>query len=331
MIKRREFITLLGGAAAAILWPLAARAQQGGRMRRIYVLVTSLTADDPEWQARGTAFVQGLQERGWTDGRNVRIEYRWGLGDIDRLRKYAAELVALAPDVLVAGGTFAAEALRSATQTLPIVFANAGDPVGNGLVASLARPGGNATGFMNYEFGVTAKSLELLKQIAPQVTRVAVVRDPSAGVGGLGAIQAVAPSLGVELTPIRLREISEINQAMTSFARGPNDGMIVLGGGATRILRDAIITLAAAHRLPAVYPVRRFVAEGGLISFGPDPSEPYRLAASYVDRILKGELPRDLPVQQPTKFQTVLNMKAARALGLQVPDIVRLRADELIE
>jgi putative ABC transport system substrate-binding protein len=300
-------------------------------MRRIAVLVSVLPADDPEWQARGTAFVQGLQERGWTDGRNVRIEYRWGLGDGERVRRYAAELVALAPDVLVAAGGLAAEALRAATQTLPIVFANVGDPVGNGLVASLARPGGNITGFMIYEFGFSAKYLELLKQVAPRVTRVAIIRTLGISIGGLGAMQAVAPSLGLELTPFLIRDVSDVNPAITSFARGPNDGLIVLGDAARRNQRDSIIALAAAHRLPAVYSLRRLVAEGGLISYGPDRSEPYRLAAGYVDRILKGEKPADLPVQQPTRFETVINLKTARALGFDIPASVFARADEVIE
>jgi putative tryptophan/tyrosine transport system substrate-binding protein len=275
--SRRKFMTVLAGAGAA--WPFAATAQQGVRMRRIAVLASVLPADDPEWQARGTAFVQALQERGWTDGRNVRIEYRWGLGDGERVRKYAADLVAVAPDVLVAAGGLAAEALRAATQTLPIVFANVGDPVGNGLVASLARPGGNITGFMIYEFGFSAKYLELLKQVAPRVTRVAIIRTLGISIGGLGAMQAVAPSLGVELTPFLIRDVSDVNPAITSFARGPNDGLIVLGDAARRSQRDPIIALAAAHRRPAVYSVRRFVAEGGLISYGPDRSEPYRLSS----------------------------------------------------
>ena len=327
--SRRKFITLLAGAAAA--WPFAASAQQSVRIRRIAVLASILSADDAEWQARGTAFVQALQERGWTDGRNLRIEYRWGLGDVERVRKYASELVALTPDVLLAAGGLAAEALRAATQTLPIVFANVGDPVSNGLVASLARPGGNVTGFMIYEFAFSAKYLELLKQVAPRVTRAAIIRTLGINVGGLGAMQAVAPSLGVELTPFLIRDVSDINPAITSFARGPNDGMIVLGDGARRSLREPIIALAAAHRLPAVYSIRRFVAEGGLISYGPDRSEPYRLAAGYVDRILKGEKPADLPVQQPTRFETVINLKTARALGFDIPANVFARADEVIE
>jgi len=328
---RRKFMGgLLVGAAATR--PVAASAQQGVRMRRIGVLASILPADDPEWQLRGTALVQGLQERGWTNGRNVRIEYRWGLGDLDRLRKYAAELVALAPDVIVAGGGSATEVLRAATRTVPIVFANVVDPVGNGLVASLARPGGNITGFMSYEFGFNAKYLELLKQVAPRVTRVAIVRTFANAVGGFGAIQALAPSLGVELTPILIREASDdISPAITSFVRGPSDGLIVAGDGVPQNQRHPIIALAAAHRLPAVYSSRVYVADGGLISYSPDRSEPYRLAAGYVDRILKGDNPADLPVQQPTKFETVINLKTARALGFEIPASVFARADEVIE
>jgi putative ABC transport system substrate-binding protein len=327
-MNRRTFITLLGGGGA---WPIAARAQQRERMRRIGVLVSGLAADDPEWQARGTAFVQGLQELGWTDGRNVRVEYRFGLGDPDRLRKFAAELVALAPDVVLAGGGVAVPALQRATRTLPIVFANVGDPVGLGLVSSLARPGGNTTGFMTVELGVSGKWLELLKQIAPRVTRVAVVRSfGPTGVGALSAIQAVAPSLGVELTPVGVRDADEIEHGITAFARGPNDGVIVTGQ-LQRNLRDAITTLAARHRLPAIYPYRAFVTEGGLISYGPDQADPYRKAAGYVDRILKGEKPADLPVQAPTRLETVLNLKTAKSLGLDIPATVLARADEVIE
>ena len=331
-IQRREFITLFGGAAAA--WPVAAGAQQAAaRMRRIGVLVGQLPSDDAEWQARGTAFVQGLQELRWTDGRNVRIEYRWGLGDADRLRKYAAELVALAPDVILAAGPPALAALQQATRTLPIVFANVTDPVGSGYVASLARPGGNVTGFMNVEFGQSGKLMELLKQIAPRVTRVAVLRDTSAptSIGQLGAIQAVAPSFGVELTPIGYRDADEIERGIAAFVRGPSDGVIVTQGAPQQIQRDTIIALAARHRLPAVYPSRAFVTEGGLLSYSPYQADLYRKAASYVDRILKGEKPADLPVQAPVKYETVLNMKTAKALGIDVPAQVLVRADEVIE
>jgi putative ABC transport system substrate-binding protein len=329
-MRRRDFITLLGGAAA---WPVAALAQQRERLRRIGFLFSSLAGDDPEGQTRITAFVQGLQERGWTDGRNVRIEYRWGSNDAERVRKYAAELVALAPDVVLAGGPQAVEALQRETRTLPIVFAAAGDPVGAGYVASLARPGGNSTGFMSIEFGLSTKWLELLKQIAPGVTRVAVVRTPTiSGTSEFAAIQAVAPSFGVELTPINGRgDADEIERAVVAFARGPNDGLIVTGGGIQQIQRDTLIALAARHRLPAVYSFRRFVTEGGLLSYGLDQAEPYRLAAGYVDRVLKGEKPADLPVQAPTKFELVINMKTAKELGLTVPPSLLARADEVIE
>ena len=304
-MKRRDFIAGLGGAAA---WPLAARAQQREPARRVGLLLSGLPPDDPEVQARIAAFVQRLQEHGWADGRNVQIERRFGLGDADRLRRYAAELVALAPDVIVAGGNPAVVALQQATQTVPIVFANAADPVGMGYVASLARPGGNTTGFMNVEFALAAKLLELLKQIAPRVTRVAIVRNSlipgGGGVGEFAAIASVAPSLGVELTPIDAVEPHEIERAVTAFMHGPNDGMIVTAQrGPTQ--RNTVIALAARLRLPAVYGFRRFVTDGGLISYGPDQAEPYRLAADYVDRILKGEKPADLPVQAPTKYEMV--------------------------
>ena len=329
-MKRRQFITLLGGAAA---WPLAARAQQGQRMRRIGVLVSTLPAGDPEWQARSNAFVQGLQERGWSDGRNVRVEYRWGLGDPDRLRKYVAELVALAPDVILAAGANAVASLQQTNRSVPIVFANVVDPVGAGYVATLARPGGNATGFASIEFGLSAKLLELLKQVAPRVARVAIVRNPAnpVEVAQFAAIQAVAPSLGMELTPITERDPVDIERDITTFARGRNGGLIVPGGGAQQIQRDTIIAAAANHQLPAVYPFRGYVAEGGLISYGIDQTEPYRLAAGYVDRILKGEKPADLPVQQSTKYELVVNLKTAKTLGIDIPTSVLARADEVIE
>jgi putative ABC transport system substrate-binding protein len=328
-MRRRDFIAGLGTAAA---WPLSARAQQPARMRRVGVMLSALAADDPEALARVTAFVQGLQELGWTDGRNVRIDYRWGLGDADRQRRYAAELVALAPDVVVAGGNPALAAFQQATNTVPIVFANVTDPVGAGYVASLARPGGNATGFMAVEFGLSAKWIELLKQIAPQVTRVAVVRNPGLDVdlSQFAAIQAVAPALRVEVTPVGRRDADEIERGITAFAREPNGGLIVTGQLA-QVQRDQIIALAARNRLPAVYPFRGFVTAGGLISFGIDQAEPYRLAAGYVDRILKGEKAAELPVQAPTRFETVINLKTAKALGLDVPTAVLVRADEVIE
>ena len=328
MSSRRAFITLIGGAAA---WPLAARAQQRGRMRRIGVLM-NLASDDAEGQARLAAFHQGLQQLGWTVGGNVQIDYRFGEGDAERYRRSASELVALAPDVLVTTGAPAVEALQRTTRTVPIVFVTVTDPVGGGLVASLARPGGNTTGFTLSEYGVSGKWLELLKQIAPNVTRAAVLRDPVAvGIGQFAAIQAVAPSLQVELSPIDARDVAEIERAVTAFAKQPNGGLIVSASAFTIIHRVLIITLAAKHELPAVYPYRFFVAGGGLISYGPDPRDQFRLAAGYVDRILKGEKPADLPVQDPTRFVTALNMKTARALGLDVPPTLLARADEVIE
>ena len=329
-MKRRDFITLLGGAAAA--WPRAARAQEPGRMRRIGVLM-SFAADDPESPARLTAFAQGLQELGWRDGRNVRIEYRWAANDGDSFRRRAAELVALGPDVILASGGVSVGALLRVTRTLPIVFAQVTDPVGGGHVASLARPGGNATGFATNEFSMGGKWLELLKQIAPGLSRVAVIRNPSglAGIGQFAAIQTVAPSFGVELSPIDGRDAVEVERSLTAFSRTPNGGLIVVTGSALAAHRDLIIALAARLRLPAAYPYRYYVASGGLISYGPDTAEPYRLAAGYVDRILKGEKPADLPVQAPVKYETVLNMKTAKALGLDVPATVLVRADEVIE
>jgi len=327
--KRRELITLLGGAAAL---PLAARAQQGGRMRRIGVL-SSLAADDPETQARHAAFLQGLQEWGWTTGRNVQIDYRWAAGDVDRFRKYAGELVALAPDVILATGTPVTAALLQATRSVPIVFAQVVDPVANGFVESLARPGGNATGFTIFEYGLGGKWLELLKEIAPHVTRAAVLRDPAipSGIGQLAAIQGVAPAMGVELRPVGVSDASEIERAVTAFAREPNGGLIVLAAPLSILHRELIITLAARHRLPSVYALRFFVTSGGLICYGPDSIEPYRFAAGYVDRILKGEKPAELPVQAATKYKLVINLKTAKALGLEMPTSVLARADEVIE
>ena len=323
-MKRREFITLVGGASA---WPLAARAQQRERVRRIGVLM-NLASDDAEGQARLAAFHQGLQQLGWTVGGNVQIDYRFGEGDAERYRRSASELVALAPDVLVTTGAPAVEALQRTTRTVPIVFVTVTDPVGGGLVASLARPGGNTTGFTLSEYGVSGKWLELLKQIAPNVTRAAVLRDPVAvGIGQFAAIQAVAPSLQVELSPIDARDVAEIERAVTAFAKQPNGGLIVTASAFTIIHRVLIITLAAKHELPAVYPYRFFVAGGGLISYGPDPRDQFRLAAGYVDRILKGEKPADLPVQDPTRFVTARNMKTAKALGLEVPSTLLARAD----
>jgi putative ABC transport system substrate-binding protein len=298
-MRRRDFITLLGGVAAA--WPFTARAQQPDRMRRIGVFM-NLAADDPEAKLFVEAFLQGLQQLGWTDGRNLRLDYRWGAGDADRYRRYAAELVPLAPDVILATTTSMVQAMQQASRTVPIVFVNLIDPVGGGVVASLARPGGNATGFTSIEYGMSAKWLELLKQIAPGVTRAAVLRDPTVAAGGgqLGAIQAVAPSFGVELSPIDVRDVGEIERGISAFARGSNGGLIVTAGAWAQIHRELIITLAARHRLPAVYRYRFYVTGGGLISYGPDLVDPYRRAAGYVDRILKGEKPADLPVQAPT-------------------------------
>jgi len=327
-VRRREFITLLGGAAA---WPLAARAQQGKPMRRIGVLM-NLAIDDSEGQTRITAFVQGLQQLDWSVGSNLRIDYRWGAGDAERFRRYAAELVALAPDVILASGA-TVTALQQVTRTIPIVFAQVTDPVGLGVVESLARPGSNATGFTPSEFGISAKWLELLKEVAPGVTRAAVLRDPivTAGPAQLAAIQGVAPSFGVELKPVDIRDRSAIERALASFARSPNGGLIVTVTPAAAVHRHLIITLAARHRLPAVYGYRYFVMDGGLISYGPDTIDQYRRAAGYVDRILKGEKPADLPVQAPTKYELVINLKTAKALGLTVPDKLLAIADEVIE
>ena len=329
-MKRREFITLLGGAAAA--WPLAAGAQQSGRLRRTGVLM-NLAADDAEGQARLTALVQGLQELGWTDGRNLRIDYRWGAGDTDRHRKYAAELVALAPDVILASATQAVEALQQATRTVPIVFVNVVDPIGAGYVDSLARPGGNTTGFILYDYGVSAKWLELLKEIAPQLKRAAVLRDAAtaSGIGQLAVIQAMAPPVEVEVRPVGVRDADEIERAITAFAHSLNGGLIVTGGSWAAVHRNLIIALAARHRLPAIYSLRYWATDGGLISYGPNSVDPYRRAAGYIDRILKGEKPADLPVQAPTKYELVINLKTAKALGLEVPPSLLARADEVVE
>jgi len=328
-VKRRDFITLLGGAAVA--WPLGARAQQREKMRRIGVLMP-LGADDAEGHARLSAFLQGLQELGWTDGRNLRIDARWGAGAVDRYRRHAAELVALTPDILVTAGAPAVEALQGATRTVPIVFTTVTDPVGGGLIASLARPGGNTTGFTLSEYGLSGKWLELLKEIAPRVTRTAVLRDPVAvGIGQFAAIQAVAPSLQVDLSPIDVRDAGEIERAITAFADRPNGALIVTAASFATIHRELIIALARRHQLPAVYPFGYYVASGGLISYGPDAIDLSHRAASYVARILKGESPADLPVQHPTKYQLAINLKTAKALGLEVPPTLLARADEVIE
>ena len=329
-MRRREFITLLGGAAVS--WPLAARAQQGERMRRIGVLM-NLGSDDAEGQARNAAFLQGLQELGWTVGRNVRIEYRWGAGDAELFRRHGLELVALAPDVILAGGGAVVPSMLQATRTVPIVFTGTPDPVGAGFVESLARPGGNATGFTSFEYGISGKWLELLKEIAPHVTRAAVIRDPAiaAGLGLWGAVQTAAPSFGIEVNPVNVRDASEIKRAITAFAREPNSGLIITGSTLAGVHRDLIVTLAARHRLPAVYFARYFVGGGGLISYGADVNDQLRRAAAYVDRILKGEKPADLPVQAPTKYELVINLKTAKALGLEVPPKLLALADEVIE
>jgi putative ABC transport system substrate-binding protein len=329
-MRRRDFMTLIGGTAAA--WPLAARAEQEERVRRVGVLMNTV-ADDAEGQARLIAFGQGLAQLGWTDGRNVRIHIRWGAGDAERFHRYAVELVALAPDVILAASGTAVPPLLQATRTLPIVFAQTMDPVGAGFVASLARPGGNATGFTQVEFGMSGKWLELLKQIAPRVTRAAVIRDPSepAGMGQWGAIQALAPSLGVEVSPVDARDTDDMERSVTAFVGSSNGGIVVTGSAATAVHREKIVSLAARHRLPAVYPYRYHITSGGLISYGPDTIEPYRRAASYVDRILRGEKPADLPVQAPTRYELAINLKTAKALGLDVPPMLLARADEVIE
>jgi putative ABC transport system substrate-binding protein len=329
-MKRREFITVLGGGAAA--WPLVARAQQTERTRRIGVLM-SLAADDPQGQARIAAFLQALQQLGWTDGQNVQIYTRWAAGDAEQIHKSAAELIALAPDVILASGGSVAGRLVQMTRTVPIVFTQTPDPVGAGFVDSLARPGGNATGFTLFEYGMGGKWLEVLKEIAPSVTRAAVLRDPTIpqGAGQWGAVQTAAPSFGIDVIPLNVRDTSEIEQAVAAFARSSNGSLIVTGSGLAVVHRNLIITLAAQHHLPAVYPLSAFVTAGGLISYGADSLDPHRRAASYVDRILKGEKPGDLPVQAPVKYELVINLKTAKALGLDVPPTLLARADEVIE
>jgi putative tryptophan/tyrosine transport system substrate-binding protein len=328
-VKRREFITLLSGAAT---WPLAARGQQGERMRRIGVLLPA-TADDAEMQARVGAFLQALAQWGWTVGRNLGIDTRWATTNAAEIRRHAAELAALAPDVILAYGASTVGPLLQVTRTVPIVFPIVGDPVGAGFVDSLARPGGNATGFLAFEYGISGKWLELLKEIAPGVTRAAVLRDPATPTGPamFGVIQAVAPSLRVEVNPVNMRDAGEIEGAVATFARPSNGGLIVTASNLAYVHRDLIVTLAARHKLPAVYSERSFVAAGGLVSYGPDFVDQFRRAAGYVDRILKGEKPADLPVQAPTKYQLVINLKTAKALGLAIPPTVLARADEVIE
>ena len=328
-MKRREFIGLLGGALA---WPLAARAQQRQRMRRVGVF-TPGTADDPEHKTRDAAFLQGLGELGWIVGRNLRIDYRWGAGDYERFRAMAAELIELNPDVILAQGSSTVTALQKTSGTVPIVFANVTDPVGSSLVATMARPGGNATGFVTTEFGFSAKWLELLKELAPRVTRVAVLRSSAVAsqIALFGGIQSVAPALGVELRPIDTRDAGEIERAVAAFAGEPNGGLIAASGSGVLLHRELIVALAARYRLPAVYAYRSHVVSGGLASYGPDSIDQFRRAAQYVDRILKGERPADLPVQAPNSYELVLNLKAAKVLGLDIPATVYARADEVIE
>jgi putative tryptophan/tyrosine transport system substrate-binding protein len=328
-MRRREFIALFGGATA---WPFAAQAQQPERMRRIGVLLP-IAKDDPDYQPWVSAFVKSLEELGWIDGRNVRVDIHWATTNAAEIRKQAAELAALAPDVILAPGTSTVGPLTQATRTVPIVFPIIADPVAGGFVDSLARPGGNATGFMLFEYSISGKWLELLKQIAPDVTRVAVLGDPDTATGPaqFGVIQAVAPSLRVEVSSFNKRDASEIERAITTFAQSPNGGLIMTAGGPALAHRDLILALAARFKLPAAYFDRAFVAAGGLLSYGPDRIDLYRRAAGYVDRILKGEKPADMPVQAPTKYQLVINLKTAMALNLTVPPSLLATAQEVIE
>jgi putative ABC transport system substrate-binding protein len=329
-VKRREFITLLGGAGA--LWPIATRAQQGERMRRIGVLMVA-AASDPELSRRLAALQGELGRLGWVEGRNVRFEMRWAAGDPERIRSSAAELVSLGPDVIIVNGSSGMDAMQRATRTVPVVFVVVPDPVGAGYADSLAHPGGNATGFGQFEYGIGAKWLELLKELSPNLKRAGVIRDPAitAGPGQFGAIQSVAPSLGLEITPLNVRDANEIERVIGTFARTENSGLIVTGSALAVVHRKLIISLAAKYKLPATYPADYYVKEGGLVSYGPDLVDQYRQAASYIDRILKGEKPADLPVQAPTKYETVINLKTAKSLGLEVPPTLLARANEVIE
>ena len=331
-MRRREFIRFVGGAVAA--WPLAARAQQGERVRRIGVLAGGLDTDDPRSQPNVTAFLQALQQLGWADGRNVKIDYRWPVADADKTRKYAAELVALAPDVIFVISSPSLASLLQATRTVPIVFVSVADPVGAGFVESLSRPGGNSTGFINFEYSIGSKWLELLKEIAPGVKRAAVLRDPATatGIGQWGAIQSAAPSLGLEVSPVSTQNAGEIERGVAAFARSDSGGLIVAASPIAVVHSDLIVALADRYKLPSVYFfMRPFVTGGGLASYGPDVADQARRAASYVDRILKGEKPGDLPVQAPTKYELVINLKTAKALGLTIPPSVLARADRVIE
>ncbi|HEX3115832.1 MAG TPA: ABC transporter substrate-binding protein [Bradyrhizobium sp.] len=330
-MQRRDFITLVGGAAAAVMWPVSARAQQADRMRLVGSL-NILAEDDPESRSRIAMFKQSLKELGWTEGGNVRIEARWAGGDDGLLRKYAAELAALTPDVILTSGSVTVRPVQQATRTVPIVFVQVVDPVGSGYVDSLSRPGGHTTGFTLFEYSLSGKWLELLKEIAPKVTRVAVIRDPTrgSGIAQFAAMQTAAPSLGMELSTINASDVHDMERGIAAFARSTNGGLIVTSGG-TGFHRDAIIPLAARLRLPAVYPYRYYATDGGLVAYGPNTIDQYRRAAKYVDRILKGEKPADLPVQAPTKYELVINLKTAKALGLEVPSSLLARADEVLE
>ena len=328
-MRRRDFLGVLGGGAVA--WPLAVRAQE--RARRVGVLM-NLPADEPQTQLYVAAFLQGMQELGWSVGRNLRIDYRWGPGDREQTRQKAAELIALAPDVILGAGGITAEAVLRVSRTMPVVLAQSIDPVGVGFVASLARPGGNTTGFTQFEYSLSGKWLQLLKELAPNVTNVGVIRDHLGGAAGIGmwaVIQAAAEPIGVEMTRIAVSDANEIERGIAAFAREANGGLIVPAGSITTVYREAIIASAARHRMPAVYPFRYFAADGGLVSYGADLTNQYRRAAGYVDRILKGEKAADLPVQRPTKYDLVINLKTAKALGLNVPQALLARADEVIE
>ena len=330
-MRRRDFISLLGSATAT--WPLMARSQQSTGMRRIGVLAGAIAPDDPETRAQPTAFLQGLRDLGWFDGRNVHIDYRWGLGNAENTRKYATELVALAPDVILIDGTATVAPMLQATRSVPIVFVNVADPVGAGFVESMARPGGNITGFLAFEYGISGKWLELLKQIAPSVTRAAILRDPAitSGIGQFAVIESVALSVGVDVIAVDIHDAGEIERSLANFVRAPNGGLILTASALAALHHNLIIELAARYKLPSVYTQPRYVTDGGMISYGPDIVDQYRRAAVYVDRILKGEKPGDLPVQAPTKYELVINLKTAKTLGLTIPQSLLATADEVIE